>query len=167
MQTIQPTHPKGDLSDSGMYTQLHRQSHFNTYCYVSDEVEIVSMGTGDNVANVDLPVSATTCLAPDVTKAKFPSTFYAVDIYRAFKFTATKKLMVEAWFEQFFQVPYKTSTFYAHRAQWFSAPLDARICAITAGYSKEGCYSIFMRAHLAKNADITMMQRKLWALDDD
>ena len=42
------------------------------------------MGTGDNVANVDLPVSATAHLAPDMPKAKFPSIFYAIDVYRAF-----------------------------------------------------------------------------------
>ena len=115
------------------------------------------MGTGDNVANVDLPVSATAHLAPDIPKAKFPSIFYAIDVYRAFKFTAMKELMVEVWFEQFFQVPYKTSTFYAHRVLWFSAPLNARIHAITAGYSKEGCYSVFMRAHPAKNTDVNAM----------
>ncbi|KAG9316080.1 hypothetical protein JVU11DRAFT_3751 [Chiua virens] len=79
----------------------------------------------------------------DVTQAKFPSSFYAVNVHTAFTFRATGDLMLEAQFMHFFDLPWKSSTYYYHKAQWFNAPHDARDNVVAASYSDTGHYSTF------------------------
>ncbi|KAG9310711.1 hypothetical protein JVU11DRAFT_9309 [Chiua virens] len=72
--------------------------------------------------------------------AKFPSSFYAIDLHRVFNFKPTRRLTLEAHFEQVFQLPWKSSTYYDHKGKWFSAPHDARDKAVAAGYTEAGEY---------------------------
>ncbi|KAF8445915.1 hypothetical protein L210DRAFT_3642234 [Boletus edulis BED1] len=97
------------------------------------------------------------------TAAKFPTSFYAIDIHAAFCFTPKNKLTVESQFQHFFGVCWKSSTYYDHKARWYNAPQDARDRAIAAGYSDAGRYSSFLTAHPAKDAELKATKRKLRA----
>ncbi|KAF8547817.1 hypothetical protein OG21DRAFT_841531 [Imleria badia] len=55
-------------------------------------------------------------------KAKFPASFYAVDVHRSFSFERKGNLTLETQFERFFGVTYRSSTYYDHKARWFQAP---------------------------------------------
>jgi hypothetical protein len=103
------------------------------------------------------------CLVPsvDVTEAKFPSSFYAIDVHRAFTFKLMNQVTVKVQFQHLFQLPWKSSTFYNYRTQWLNTPHDARDRAIAAGYSDAGHYRLFLAAHPAKDADIKAAKRKL------
>jgi len=95
--------------------------------------------------------------------AKFPISFYAVDIHAAFCFKPKNKLTMEGQFECFFGVPWKSLTYYDHKARWYNALQDARDRAIAAGYSDAGRYSSFLKAHPAKDAELKAVKRKLRA----
>ena len=61
--------------------------------------DIISLHDDNSIANVKVnQTSARACLISnvDVTQARFPSSFYAVDIHTAFTFRMTGKPMVEA-----------------------------------------------------------------------
>ena len=96
----------------------------------------------------------TVCLVPGIEKAtaKFLSSFYAVDIHRAFTFKHTSGLMLEMQFKQLFQLLLKTSMYYDHKARWFSALRDARDKAVATGYTEGGQYNKFLAVHTAKDA---------------
>ena len=98
-----------------------------------------------------------------MTEAKFPSSFYAINVHRAFTFKLMNQLTIDAQFQQLFNLPWKSSTFYDHRARWLNAPRDARDRAIAVGYSDAGHYSVFLDAHPAKDADLKAAKRKLLA----
>lgn len=93
--------------------------------------------------------------------AKFPSSFYAVDVHRSFSFERQGDLMVEIQFRQFFNVPFKSSTYYDHKARWLQAPRDARDRALAAGYEEDGWYSKFIAAFPPKDADLKAAKRKM------
>ena len=99
----------------------------------------------------------------ELATAKFPTSFYAVDIHAAFHFKPENKLTVESQFERFFGVPWKSSTYYDHKARRYNALQDARDRAIMAGYSDAGHYSSFLKAHPAKDAQLKVAKRKLRA----
>lgn len=79
-------------------------------------------------------------LVPGVSPplAKFPSSFYTADVHAAFAFKSKGKLTVEAQFEQFFSLPFRSSTYYDHKTRWLSVPRDVRDKAVAAGYTEEG-----------------------------
>lgn len=113
------------------------------------------------------PMQQTTVarLMPGVSTplAKFPSSFYTVDVHAAFTFKSTGKLTVEAQFEQFFSLPFRSSTYYDHKTRWLSVPRDARDKAVAAGYTEEGQYSTFLATHAAKDTPLKAAKRKLRA----
>lgn len=93
--------------------------------------------------------------------AKFPSSFYAVDVHRAFNFKAgAGGLTVEMQFEQLFQLQLKSSTYYDHRARWLHTPREARDKAVAAGYTEEGQYNRFLARHAAKDATVKEVKRQ-------
>ena len=98
----------------------------------------------------------TTCLVPgvDSVTAKFPSSFYAVDVHAAFNFQATNKLTLEKQFKCFFQLLWKQSTFYWHKARWRRVPQYEKDKAVAAGYTEGGLYSIFSATHIPKDESI-------------
>lgn len=97
----------------------------------------------------------------EMATAKFPSSFYAVDVHRAFNFNARAGgLPLETQFEQLFRLRLKPSTYYDHKARWFHAPRDARDKAVAAGYTEDGEYSRFLARHAAKDAKVKEEKRQ-------
>lgn len=128
--------------------------------------DVISLHDDDGITDAEVDrTSARACLIPnvDVTQAKFPSSFYAVDVHTAFTFRTTGKLTVEAQFMCFFDLPWKPSMYYHHKAQWFDTPRDARDNAVAAGHSDAGRYSVFLEAHPAKDAELNTAKRRLLA----
>ncbi|KAF8436850.1 hypothetical protein L210DRAFT_3505619 [Boletus edulis BED1] len=125
---------------------------------------IISLHDNDSiVVNTSQKIS-TARLVPGVETgtAKFPSSFYAVNLHKAFStFKATNRLRLETQFENFFQLPWKSSTYYNHRARWLNVPHDARDNAVTAEYTEDGQYSRFLAVHAAKDAEVKAAKRKL------
>ncbi|KAG9317733.1 hypothetical protein JVU11DRAFT_1950 [Chiua virens] len=103
------------------------------------------------------------CIIPGVSPqaAKFPSSFYTVDVHRSFLFERRGNLTLEMQFESFFNIPFKSSTYYDHKARWSQAPRDARDHALAAGYEEDGQYSRFMGMYPAKDADLKAIKRKM------
>lgn len=110
-------------------------------------------------------ITLTARLIPGIepTAAKFPTSFYTIDIHTAFSFKPENKLTVDRQFKRFFGVPWKSSMYYDHKARWCNAPCNARDHAVAAGYSDAGHYSSFLKAHPAKDAGLKAAKRKLWA----
>lgn len=98
-----------------------------------------------------------------VTLAKFPLSFYTINVHTAFTFKSMGKLKVDIQFEQFFRLPWKSSMYYDHKAGWLSVPCDARDKVVAAGYTEEGQYSTFLAMHAAKDTPLKAAKRKLWA----
>ena len=103
------------------------------------------------------------CIVPEISPraAKFPTSFYVVDVHRSFSFERKGNLSLERQFQQFFNIPFKSSTYYDHKARWSQAPRDAWDHALEAGYKKDGQYSKFMAAYPAKDADLKAAKRKM------
>ena len=113
----------------------------------------------------EVPRSTATLVASvDPMRAKFPSSFYTIDIHYAFGFQRQGEVTVESQFNSFFQVVFRASTFYDHKARWLAAPQDARDKMVAAGYSDKGKYSVFMAAYPAKDAELKATKRKLRAV---
>jgi hypothetical protein len=68
---------------------------------------------------------ATLVAGVDPMHANFPSSFYAIDVHYAFGFQRQGEVTVESQFNSFFQVGFRASTFYDHKAHWLAAPQDA------------------------------------------
>lgn len=132
--------------------------------YILDDV--ISLHDDDSIVDCEAgPRLATARLIPgvDATEARFPASFYAVDVHKAFTLKSTSKLTIEAQFERLFQLPWKSSTYYDHKARWFSVQRDARDSAVAAGYSDAGCYINFLEAHRSKDAELKAMKRRVRA----
>ena len=128
--------------------------------------DVISIHDDDSIADAEADqTTAKACLIPDVdmTRARFPSSFYAVDVRTAFAFKTIGKLTVEAQFMRFFDLPWKSSTYYYHKARWCDAPRDAKDNAVAAGYSDAGRYSTFLEAHPVKDAELNTAKRRLRA----
>jgi hypothetical protein len=95
--------------------------------------------------------------------AKFPLSFYAVDIHHSFSFKWQGNLTLEMQFQDFFNIPFKSSTYYDHKVWWLQAPRDARDRALAAGYEQDGMYSKFMAAYPAKDAKLKAVKQKMRA----
>jgi hypothetical protein len=130
---------------------------------VSSPDSVISLDDDDSfVANASQKID-TARFVPGVEKTniKFPSSFYVVDVHKAFTFRSTYLLAMEPQFEQFFQLPWKSSTYYDHKARWFNALRDARDNAVAAGYTEDGLYSRFLAVHATKDAEVKAARRKL------
>ena len=128
--------------------------------------DVISIHDDDSIADAEADqTTAKAHLIPDVnmTRARFPSSFYAIDVQTAFAFKTIGKLTVEAQFVCFFDLPWKSSTYYYHKAQWCDAPCDAKDNVVAAGYSDAGCYSTFLEAHPAKDAELNTAKQRLRA----
>ena len=68
---------------------------------------------------------------------------------------------MERQFQQFFNIPFKSLTYYDHKARWSQALRDAWDHALEAGYEKDSQYSKFMAAYPAKDADLKAAKRKM------
>ena len=97
-------------------------------------------------------------------RAKFPSSFYTINVHYAFGFQRQGEVTVESQFNLFFQVVFRASTFYDHKACWLAAPQDAQDKMVAAGYSDKGKYSVFMAAYPAKDTELKATKRKLRAV---
>jgi hypothetical protein len=112
--------------------------------------DVISIHNDDSVADAETDqTTATACLISnvDVALAKFPSSFYAIDVHTTFTFKTIGKLTVEAQYVRFLDLPWKSLTYYYHKAWWCDALCDAKDNAVTAGYSDAGCYSMILEAH--------------------
>lgn len=128
--------------------------------------DVILIDDDDNIVSMKLPHNmATAHLIPgiELATAKFPTSFFAVDVHATFCFKPKNKRTMESQFEHFFGVPWKSSTYYDHKARWYDAPPDARDHVIAAGYSDAGCYGSFLKAHPIKNAELKAAKWKLQA----
>ena len=106
------------------------------------------------------------CLIPGISPqaAKFPSSFYAVNTHHSFSFEQQGNLTLEMQFQDFFDIPFKSSTYYDHKMRWLQAPRDARDRTLAAGYEQDGMYSKFMAAYPAKDAELKAAKLKMHAV---
>ena len=128
----------------------------------------ISSHEDDTLPTIHPVQEACACIVPGVSPhtTQFPLSFYAVDVHRSFSFERQGDLMLEIQFQRFFNIPFKSSTFYDHKARWLQALRDARDRAVTAGYDDDGRYTKFMAAHAAKDTDLKAAQRKMRAVTD-
>ena len=68
---------------------------------------------------------------------------------------------MEIQFQQFFNVPFKSSTYYNHKARWLQAPRDVCDQALAAGWEEDGWYLKFIAAFPPKDADLKVAKRKV------
>lgn len=120
------------MEDNGKY--FRHQSNGTSNIFFLDS--IISLDDDDSTIANAPQKTPTAHLVPGVemVTAKFPSSFYAVDVHQAFTFKHTSGLTLEMQFEWLFQLPLKTSTYYDHKARWFSALHDTRDKAVAVGY---------------------------------
>ncbi|KAG6370687.1 hypothetical protein JVT61DRAFT_11065 [Boletus reticuloceps] len=154
---------------------VHRNILYNQTCYhnspcdPSDSDDVISIHDDKSLIDdqpVTIPPIAHARLPPGIVpaQARFPSSFYVMDVVAAFAMSKTRdKVTTEHQFQTFFGVSWKSSTFYDHRARWYSTPLDVCEKAIAAGYSDEGLYSVFLAAHAPKDTELKAAKRKIWA----
>ncbi|KAG9308617.1 hypothetical protein JVU11DRAFT_11725 [Chiua virens] len=105
------------------------------------------------------------CLIPGISPAtaRFPSSFYVIDIQRSFNFERQGSLTMEMQFERFFGLAFRSTTYYDHKVRWDSVPSDARQRVLAAAYTEEGRYATFIAAYPAKDADLKVAKRKIRA----
>ena len=136
--------------------------HLSNLTFIADTI---SLHNDNSFLPEPTQTTITARLVPGVnaTTAKFPSSYYAVDIHTAFQFKSTNKLAVDTQFESFFRLPWKSSTYYYHKSRWLSALWDVRDKAINAGYTDAGQYNKFLAAQPAKDGELRAAKRKVRA----
>jgi hypothetical protein len=138
----------------------NRKVHLSDLTFIADTI---SLHDDDSFLPEPTQTTTTARLMPGVnaTTAKFPSSYYAVDVHTAFQFKSVNKLAVDTQFESFFQLPWKSSTYYYHKSRWLSVPWDARDKAVNAGCTDAGQYSKFFTAQPAKDGELRAAKRKV------
>ncbi|KAF8548466.1 hypothetical protein OG21DRAFT_1526472 [Imleria badia] len=147
-----------DSGDSLPAVKLQKKSNVAS----GDDADVISLHNDDSFLPDPTQMTTTARLVPGVnaTSAKFPSSYYAVNVHISFQFKSTNKLAVDTQFEGFFQLPWKSSTYYYHKSRWLNAPRDARDKAVNAGYTEVGQYTNFLAAHPAKDGELRAAKRK-------